>query len=261
MNDLVHSIVHKRLSALRLPSFAGRGLPERMRSTAFALLGMTAAAALFLVAIFAQLNFPLIEPAPLPDEPSTHLAGAERVTRDRSSGGSVSSAAPARVAGRGSRPGESSTGSPSAANSSPAPAAAVPGSSTSAPAPSATPTPGGADAPAAKGTGSGGGDSISQPVSPPPAGQAPDAAPQASGGGSVPAPSPSPVTTPPKATTSVPTPVAPPAPGNSSSTAAAEHASDRGIEASSSNAAAESVVAEPSADPGNGNGLAKGQSK
>ncbi|HET9677727.1 MAG TPA: hypothetical protein VFP21_09510, partial [Solirubrobacterales bacterium] len=71
MNELVHWILHSRsLSSVRLPSLAGKGMPERLRSTAFALLGMTAAAGLVLVAIFSQLSFPLLEPAPLPDEPT-----------------------------------------------------------------------------------------------------------------------------------------------------------------------------------------------
>ncbi len=61
----------------RLPSFAGRGLPERMRSTVFAFLGLTAAGGLALVAIFAQPNFPLLSPAPLPSDPSRANAIAE----------------------------------------------------------------------------------------------------------------------------------------------------------------------------------------
>ena len=71
MHELVHSSLHsKLLSQFRLPSFAGEGLPERMRSISFALLGLTAAAGLALVAIFAQPGFNLISPAPLPDQPS-----------------------------------------------------------------------------------------------------------------------------------------------------------------------------------------------
>jgi hypothetical protein len=56
--------------SIRRPSLAGDGLPERMRSTAFAFLGLTAAAGLALVAIFAQLGFPLLSPSPLPSGPA-----------------------------------------------------------------------------------------------------------------------------------------------------------------------------------------------
>src|SRR3954447_7265800 len=83
MHDLVRSISHSRLLAwLRLPSFAGDGLPERMRSTTFALLGLTAAGGLALVAIFAQPSFTLLTPAPLPAEPSLSesIAKAQKVT-------------------------------------------------------------------------------------------------------------------------------------------------------------------------------------
>src|SRR3954451_20999314 len=85
MHELVHSSLHSRLRAwLRLPSFAGDGLPERMRSTTFALLGLTAAGGLALVAIFAQPGFPLLTPAPLPAESSLSesVAEAERATSD-----------------------------------------------------------------------------------------------------------------------------------------------------------------------------------
>src|SRR5215218_1384919 len=78
MHELVHSIFHsKLLSALRLPSFAGEGLPERMRSISFALLGLTAAAGLALVAIFAHPGSTLLAPAPLPDRPSAGQSVAE----------------------------------------------------------------------------------------------------------------------------------------------------------------------------------------
>jgi hypothetical protein len=50
----------------RRPSLAGTGLPERMRSTTFALLGLTAAAGLGMVAIFSQQGWPLLAPSPLP---------------------------------------------------------------------------------------------------------------------------------------------------------------------------------------------------
>jgi hypothetical protein len=50
-----------------------------MRSTTFALLGLTAAAGLTLVALFAQPGGPLLSPAPLPHGPASAVAGAEPV--------------------------------------------------------------------------------------------------------------------------------------------------------------------------------------
>jgi hypothetical protein len=60
----------KLIHSIRRPSLAGNGLPERMRSTVVAFLGLTAAAGLALVAIFAQLGFPLLSPSPLPSAPA-----------------------------------------------------------------------------------------------------------------------------------------------------------------------------------------------
>src|SRR4051794_13275804 len=85
MHELVHHTLYSRLlSALRLPSFAGDGLPERMRSISFALLGLTAAAGLALVAIFAQPGFTLLSPVPLPDQPSASeaIATARKLPAD-----------------------------------------------------------------------------------------------------------------------------------------------------------------------------------
>jgi hypothetical protein len=70
MHDVVLSNLHIKLKSLRRPSFAGNGLPERMRSTAFAFLGLTAALGLALVATFAQLSFPVLAPAPPPSGPA-----------------------------------------------------------------------------------------------------------------------------------------------------------------------------------------------
>jgi hypothetical protein len=78
MHEEMHSHFPRRpLPSPRVPSFAGHGLPERMRTTIFAFLGLTAAAGLALVAIFAQLSFPLLNPAPLPSDPSRANAVAE----------------------------------------------------------------------------------------------------------------------------------------------------------------------------------------
>ena len=70
MHGVVRSIGKIKLPrAIHRPSLAGTGLPERMRTTAFAFLGLTAASGLALVAIFAQINFHVLSPAPLPGEP------------------------------------------------------------------------------------------------------------------------------------------------------------------------------------------------
>lgn len=82
----MHEVVRSSFHIPRIPrslNLAGRGLPERMRSTAFAFLGLTAAAGLTLVAIFAQLNFPLLSPAPLPSEPSQEGSVAKAVALER----------------------------------------------------------------------------------------------------------------------------------------------------------------------------------
>lgn len=50
-------------------SFAGTGLLERMRSTTFALLGITAAMGLGLVAVAFQQDWPLLPAAPIPGLP------------------------------------------------------------------------------------------------------------------------------------------------------------------------------------------------
>jgi hypothetical protein len=88
------SYLHTRLlGSRRLPSFAGRGLPERMRSTAFAFLGLTAALGLALVAIFAQLSFPVLAPAPAPLGP----AGESAVSRSLALGRGSRALAPRRA--------------------------------------------------------------------------------------------------------------------------------------------------------------------
>ena len=139
MNELVRSIFQsKPLAALRLPSFAGEGLPERMRSISFALLGLTAAAGLALVAIFAQPGFKLLSPAPLPDQPGAgqSIAEAERLPVEHR----LASLGPARPAPRPYGGGSSTSESPSGPSGS---AGDNDGPST---------TPGGADAPAPVGT-------------------------------------------------------------------------------------------------------------
>ncbi len=87
MHEEVHSNLHtRRLKSLRRLSFAGSGLPERMRSTAFAFLGLTAALGLALVAIFAQLSFPVLSPAPPPAGPVREGAVSSSMALGRGSG-------------------------------------------------------------------------------------------------------------------------------------------------------------------------------
>lgn len=265
MDELVRSTSNRKLlSSARLPSFAGNGLPERMRSLSFALLGLTAAAGLALVAIFAQPSFPLLSPAPLPAEPSAHESIA--VARPLPHGhGSVAlltvlpapegrnQAATADAAVPVNGPSSSGGASEGADGSQVAPAEVDVPVSTGTPQPSSGESGGG-------GTGRGSG--------PPPAGGAAQPA------SSVPAPaSTAPAAgTKPEPVGSSPQPASTPAPGNSASTAAAEHASERGIEASASAGPPASTVAntssvapESSSAPSDGsgadNGLAKGHDK
>jgi hypothetical protein len=272
MHDLVHNSFHSRLLAwLRLPSFAGDGLPERLRSTTFALLGLTAAGGLALVAIFAQPSFTLLTPAPLPAEPSLNesIAGAEKVPLDHGATTFAPAAHAASPQGASRRSPGSGTSVHSASNppvSSPpgtgtgtgGGAAAPGGVDASAPVPAPEPS-GGKTGGGAAGNEPGG---RSDPV--PTVAPAPVASPH-------PPPDPAPphTTSPPKATTaSAPAPESAAGPGHSSSAAAASHAGERGIEASAGSgprpsipAAAPSAAPEPPAEPGNGNGLAKGHYK
>jgi hypothetical protein len=87
MHEVMHSKLHiRRLKSLRRPSFAGNGLPERMRSTAFAFLGLTAALGLGLVAIFAQLSFSVLSPAPPPAGPAREGAVSSSLALGRGPG-------------------------------------------------------------------------------------------------------------------------------------------------------------------------------
>lgn len=252
MNELVHWIIHSRfLSSARVSSVAGSGLPERMRSTAFALLGLTAAAGLALVAIFAQLSFPLLEPPPLPGEPtvSESVGEAQRARFGHGSGALVTAlpaASPhqdsSSAAGRRSHGSDgSSTGTGRTA---------APPTGVAAPVPVSTPE-------TSEGNGGepGGGSSPAPTAAPEPAPAAP----------STPAPAPKPTgsTPPPVVAAPAPEPVAP---GNSSSSAAAAHASERGIEASAksvpSTTAPSAVPVETAAPPAPpGNAYAKGHDK
>ena len=255
MQELVrHNLYSKLLSTLRLSSFAGDGLPDRMRSISFALLGLTAAAGLALVATFAQLGFPLLSPVPLPAEPSSNqaISSAEKLPAKRAAVALV----PARPAPvhrqRGGAIRETRQEShPAGAGGSDG--AQVAPAEEDVAAPVSTPEPsGGNGGGGVAGNGTGGG-SVPAPSAAP---NEPDAAPPP------PAASAPPSAPKPEAIASAPKPEPAPAPGNSSSPAAAEHASERGIEASASHGPPTSAAPPaPEAPSPPGNGLAKGRDK
>jgi hypothetical protein len=76
---------HSSRRSLALSSVIGRGMPERIRNVGFAILGLTAAAGLALVAVFAQMSFPVLSPAPLPDVPSKSSSVSKAVSLKGSS--------------------------------------------------------------------------------------------------------------------------------------------------------------------------------
>ncbi|HET9185165.1 MAG TPA: hypothetical protein VFN82_03395 [Solirubrobacterales bacterium] len=257
MHELVHHSLHtKLLSSLRLPSFAGNGLPERMRTISFALLGLTAAAGLALVAIFAQPGFPLLSPAPLPAEPSAResVSAAKKLPLDHGSAALLTALpvpAHPQEEGAGSKPGRSGetsgTGGPVGGSQAPV--------EVDVPAPVGGPQPSGGSSGGKAGSGAGG--------------SAPPATPeQQVASPSAPASSSPPSSENPEAVASSPQPEPAPAPGNSASAAAAEHASERGVEASAGAGPPASTAAtgapaapEPSLPPGEAGGLAKGNGK
>lgn len=243
MHDMVLSSFQTRIiGPLRRPSLAGDGLPERMRSTAFAFLGLTAAMGLALVAIFAQINFSVLSPAPMPSGPSAGDAVSEAVAVDRQARPAIGGA-PVETS-RGADDSAAAGADRSGADGSPAEQGGV------APPTSTAPEPGG---------GASGDESVEAPHSGPAPAPPPDPGPPESAEpGSTPIPAP--------ARPATPTPA--PAPGNTHSTAAAAHASERGIEASSksgtgspSASAAASTEPPAEASPGDGNGKALGHGK
>ncbi|HEY5941757.1 MAG TPA: hypothetical protein VIT89_02705 [Solirubrobacterales bacterium] len=143
----MRSVLRKKIGSLRRPSLAGDGLPERMRTTAFAFLGLTAAAGLALVALFAQLGFPLLSPVPLPSatEPSSIGKavpledGSAAVGLTRAQGAIASPAGTVRGQGASSAPtpGERSSGVDSEA----VPVSGAPVDSPDTSEPTATPPP------------------------------------------------------------------------------------------------------------------------
>jgi hypothetical protein len=128
------------------PSLAGRGLVERMRSTAFALLGVTAAMALGLVALASRQTWPDFPVGPIP----TYEAKAGKVDSAVALAPSLAQRDPARAtltAGRSTAPGTGVGGSKGSGLSSSRQASSAPtppdptggypgGESTTAPAPS-----------------------------------------------------------------------------------------------------------------------------
>jgi len=60
------------------PSIFGDGLPERLRSTSFALLGITVAAGLVLVGLIFHQSWPVVPDLPIPGIPPEHEAAQER---------------------------------------------------------------------------------------------------------------------------------------------------------------------------------------
>lgn len=261
MYELVHSTFHSKLfSALRLSSFAGNGLPERMRSISFALLGLTAAAGLALVAIFAQPSFSLLSPAPLPDEPSvSESIGAAKKLLPEHIAVAVMPARPVHAQRGVTGPGVEATSESRSGSTGSHDQGEVAPTEVDAPTPVSTPEPSG-------GGNSGGGTGNETGGGPDPAPTAAQEQPAASP--SAPASSPQPASPKPEAIASAPKPAPAPAPGNSSSSAAAEHASERGIEASAGSGppaatptTASSSESESPSPPGNGNGLAKGHYK
>lgn len=254
MHELVPSNLQTRLlGRLRRFSFAGDGLPERMRSTAVAFLGLTAAAGLALVAIFAQLSFPLLSPAPLPSEPADGGAVSKAVALDRSPG-----------AFDRANPGASGSGQRTASREAGDDLSSGGGGTTSEPGSVAAPA---SPAPS-QGGGTSGGEAVETPTASPSPAPAPPSDSGQDGGAATAAPDPAPAPKPTPTTARPAAPTPPPAPGNSQSSSAAAHASERGVEASSkstpeatASGVATSGTSSPEAVPGNGNGKALGRSK
>jgi hypothetical protein len=96
------SVIHKRLQSGQhqpaLPSLLGDGLPERLRSTSIALLGIVAAVGLGIVAFALQLGFPLAASAPLPQPPARPDAASERKLAEKEPARKAAAAPPATSA-------------------------------------------------------------------------------------------------------------------------------------------------------------------
>jgi len=111
----MHSSRNKTpLRGLRFSSLAGKGMPERIRNFGFAFLGLTAAAGLAVVAIFAQMSFPLLSPAPLPSAPSepNSVSKAVPLTESSATVGIAQSRSAVVASGLGASRGDSSAAGP-----------------------------------------------------------------------------------------------------------------------------------------------------
>jgi hypothetical protein len=115
-----HVLLRRGKTLLRRPrriSLAGDGLLERMRSTTFALLGITAAMALGLVAIAAQQVWPELPFSPLPGPAAKHGEIHNALVVAQPGGNKIGSAQPAgrsgaaAVAGPGDGAGTDKSGS------------------------------------------------------------------------------------------------------------------------------------------------------
>lgn len=173
----------RRIERLRRPgrpSLLGDGLLERARSTTLALLGVTAAVGLAIVALVLQQSWPHIGGSPLPDPPAVAVDKGVAVAGQTSGG--EASAARTRPGPRGDGP------TRSAASEVPVSAESPVGSSGVT---SASPVPVGGEEPQPEGSGP------DRPSPPPPR--------------SAPTPPPAPAAAPPSEQTSAPTRVANPA--------------------------------------------------
>jgi hypothetical protein len=145
----------KLRKSVRRPSLAGDGLPERMRSTAVAFLGLTAAAGLALVAIFSQLGFPLLTPAPLPSAPAAQGSVGKAVQLGNGSPVAAIGQARSASASSGAAADGSASGTPAGArhrtgavDDSAVPVSTPPSTDTPAPEPIPAPAPESTPAPA-----------------------------------------------------------------------------------------------------------------
>jgi hypothetical protein len=141
----------QRLSRLvRRPSFAGRSLVERMRTTAFALFGVTTAMALGLVALISHQSWPYLPVGPVPSYQSEHgrLDSAIALTPAAVGLGIWAGELPGRSAHAGDGPGVTASDESRLSGSrrvtshsaAPDPALGQPGGGVPSPAPGAAPT-------------------------------------------------------------------------------------------------------------------------
>jgi hypothetical protein len=116
-------VFHKRLQprSLRLvkPSVLGDGVPERLRSTLVALLGVTGAAGLAMVALVLQQGFPLVSSGPVPDPPLQREALHDRVVAKKTAATPRREVPGKRVVGPAGSPASQDSGGVAPSGSSP----------------------------------------------------------------------------------------------------------------------------------------------